>query len=243
MKKLLITDNEYIYEKIKKLLKEKNLINEFDFSYSYNNIYFNNKYSLEEIKPLNIKKEKADLIKKYDLIISAHCKQIFPKELVEKVLCVNIHPGYNPYNRGWYPQVFSIINHLPVGVTIHVMDEKLDHGKIIYQEKVNIYDWDTSLDVYERILSKEIEIFESQIDKILKKQFNLKEPKTEGNINQKKDFNNLCKLDLNEKLTMKEAIDKLRALTHGDYKNAYFYDQKGNKIYVKIKLEKEGLNE
>jgi len=69
MKKLIITDNEYIYEKTKQILKEKKLTNIFDFKYSYNNMSFNHKYSLDEIKPINIKKEKEKLIKEYDLII------------------------------------------------------------------------------------------------------------------------------------------------------------------------------
>ena len=40
------------------------------------------------------------IIESYQLVISVHCKQIFPKRLVENVLCINLHPGYNPFNRG-----------------------------------------------------------------------------------------------------------------------------------------------
>jgi len=240
MKKLIITDNEYLYNNIKKILKGKNLLDLFDFKYSYNNESFTNKYRKnEDFQPINIREEKDNIIENYDLILSAHCKQIFPKEIVNKVLCINIHPGYNPYNRGWYPHVFSINNKLPAGATLHIMDEKVDHGPILFQEKVEINDWETSLDVYTKILELEIKIIDNYIEKIINNKFDTKEPESEGNINSKQDFNKLCELDLNENLSMRKVIDRLRSLTHGDYKNAYFFDKNGNKIYVKISLEKE----
>lgn len=95
---------------------------------------------------INVKDEetKNKIISDYDLVFSLHCKQIFPKRLVENVCCINFHPGLNPYNRGWYPQAFSIINGLPDGSTIHLMDSEVDHGAIIAQKKVDIKVSDTS---------------------------------------------------------------------------------------------------
>ena len=65
-----------------------------------------------------------------------------------------------PHNRGWFPQVFSLINGKPCGVTIHEIDEKLDHGDIIVQKEVVAEPWDTSLDVYNKILNTEVELIE-----------------------------------------------------------------------------------
>lgn len=239
MKKLIVTDNDYLFRNVIEVLKNKGLLGRFDFKYSYNNYSFVSKYGdCSYFRPINIQQEKEEIIENYDLILSVHCKQIFPKELVDKVLCINIHPGYNPYNRGWFPHVFSINNKLPAGATLHLMDEKIDHGPIIDQEQIEINEWETSFDVYNRILKLEVEIINRNIEKLLCNDFGTKEIDEEGNINLKRDFDNLCELDLNERLTMREAIDRLRSLTHGDYKNAYFFDSKGNKVYVKIILEK-----
>ena len=79
------------------------------------------------------------------LIISLHCKQLFPKGLISTVKCINVHPGLNPHNRGWYPQVFSIINKRPLGATIHEIDEELDHGDVIAQKEVPVFSWDILL--------------------------------------------------------------------------------------------------
>lgn len=224
MKILVISDNTFIKEKIIEVFKVKNV-----------------KCDLFESKDLNFKNSLFIdyLISEYKLIISAHCKKIFPKKLVESTRCINIHPGYNPYNRGWFPQVFSILNKLPLGATIHEMDEELDSGDIISQEKVSINSSDDSLSLYNKVLQKEINLFQNDFDKIIEGSYNKIKPKSKGNLNLKKDFNNLCKLDLNSIGTMGEHIDLLRALSHGDFKNAYFLDNKNEKIRVKIELKKE----
>ena len=61
----------------------------------------------------------------------------------------------------------------------------------------------------------------------------------EGNINYKADFDALCPIDLNEPATYGAVIDRLRALTHAPYQNAYFVDTDGKKVYVGITLRKE----
>ncbi|MBZ4687990.1 MAG: putative formyltransferase [Clostridiales bacterium] len=243
-KKLIITDNDFLYNEFLRILRVKNYsLDQFDFRYSHNNNILKEKYSNNYFfLPINLNKETKEVLEKYNLIISLHCKQIFPKKIVKNLRCLNIHPGFNPYNRGYYPQVFSIINKLPVGVTIHEIDEYIDHGNIIYQEKVSINEWETSKDVYEKILKLEIEMLEKYLDKLLLGDYISTPMIKEGNINYLRDFHELCKLDLNENLTMRQAIDKLRALTFGDYKNAFFIDEEGNKIYVKISLELEKEN-
>jgi methionyl-tRNA formyltransferase len=237
---LIITDNDYLYQHIRNYLNAAHLnINRVDFRYSPVNNEFLNKYGDSlEFKPLNIKKDYKILIDTYDLIFSLHCKQLFPKELVEKVTCINVHPGYNPYNRGWYPHIFSIINGMSAGVTIHLMDAELDHGAIIDQETIKIETWETSDKVYRRILRHEVKLLKRNLKPIIEGQFHAYPPKEEGNINYIKDFQDLCKLDLNKKGTFKEFINQLRALTHGRYNNAYFFDENGNKIYIKINLTK-----
>ncbi|MDI3545802.1 MAG: dTDP-4-amino-4,6-dideoxyglucose formyltransferase [Rikenellaceae bacterium] len=244
MKTLIVTDNEFLYKNFVEILKRKNYdLNNFDFRFSFRNEELKKKYSDSKIfLPINVKEKVDYILTNYDLIISLHCKQIFPKKLVNNITCINIHPGFNPYNRGWYPQVFSIINKLPIGVTIHKMDEELDHGEILYREKLEINSWETSKDVYDKILELEIKLIEKNIGNILEGNYTLTKPEEEGNVNYIKDFNMLREIDLDEKLTFREAIDRLRALTHGDYRNAYFVDEKGIKVWVKIVLEKDSEN-
>jgi methionyl-tRNA formyltransferase len=192
------------------------------------------------INPLSMKTEYEPIISTYDLVISAHSKQIFPEALVKAVTCINIHPGYNPYNRGWFPQVFSILNGLPLGATIHEIDEQLDHGRIIAQEKVPVHAWDTSLSAYNRVQELEIQLLRQYLPQILNGTYKAFPPKEEGNLNLKKDFDALREIDLNQTLTFREAIDKLRALSHAPFRNAYFIDpDTGKRVWIGVELEKD----
>ena len=120
------------------------------------------------------------------------------------------------------------------------MDEQVDHGPIIAQKEVTLNASDTSLSAYEKIQQAEIEILKKYLIVILTKNYSSRKMQNEGNINLKKDFNTLCKLDLSEQLTLGEAIDKLRALSHGDFKNAWFEaPEDGKKVFVKIDLSEK----
>ncbi|HEY5442684.1 MAG TPA: dTDP-4-amino-4,6-dideoxyglucose formyltransferase [Candidatus Saccharimonadales bacterium] len=192
------------------------------------------------IEPLDVKLSYQEIIEHHDLVISAHCKQLFPEKLIAERKCVNIHPGFNPFNRGWYPQVFSIMNGLPLGATIHEIDAEIDHGLIIDQQEVPLHAWDTSLDAYERVQEAEEELITRSLGHILDADYTAAHPSQAGNLNLKKDFEVLREINLNEMVTYKQALDRLRALTHADFKNAYFYDPTSSKkVYVTIKLEPE----
>jgi methionyl-tRNA formyltransferase len=239
-KVLVISDNVAQCVRVKKLLQQKQIITSIELNWACS--VYSNKELFEiqlqqTINQIDLKNNDTvgAICSNYNLVISLHCKQLFPAALVNTVKCINVHPGYNPENRGWYPQVFSIINDTVVGATIHEIDEQLDHGKIIDRMLVNINSWDNSLDIYNRVLDAEMQLLDKNIMAILNNNYQSLEPENEGKLYLKKDFNNLCKLNLSEVGTLKQHINLLRALTHGDYKNAYYIDEKTNKkIYVSI---------
>jgi len=245
MKKLfVVTDNLYIFKEFKKIINNREDVLVDYFCSKKSEQIFKHELSNEEISLINFKKDNIESFQQtYDLGISCHSKQLFPASLVNSITCINIHPGLNPYNRGWYPQVFSIINNLPAGATIHIMDEKIDHGDIIVQEKIQIYSYETSIDAYNKVLKKEIELFEYNINEILLQNYHTFMPNSEGNYNSIQDYKDLCKVDLERTLTMREAIDYLRAMTHPPYLNSYFIDKNGDKIYLSLNIIKEEHDE
>ncbi len=241
---LIISDNLVLCKQFYAIIeKRKTNATQFTFSTSpFTNI--DNFIVSENIitAVFNLKDQHAvdKIIATYDLIFSIHCKQIFPPDLVNKVKCINVHPGYNPINRGWYPQVFAIINDYQIGATIHEIDKELDNGHIIARAFVNKEVYDTSETLYNKVIAKEIVLLEAHLEAILANNYQTIKPESEGNLFLKKDFNQLLHLDLNEVTTVGKVIDKLRALTHGNYSNAYFVDEKTEKkIYVGIQLNPE----
>ncbi|MBU4142882.1 methionyl-tRNA formyltransferase, partial [Patescibacteria group bacterium] len=76
----------------------------------------------------------------HDLIITAAYGLILPKEVLDtpKYGCLNIHPSLLPKYRGPSPIQTAILNgDAETGVTIYKMDEQIDHGAIIAQEKIS----------------------------------------------------------------------------------------------------------
>ena len=243
---LVISDNPTLVAGMVKLLAQpKFSSHSFDFRCSKGSEEAISKAVGKSVLSIKVKSENPlALAQQLDLILSLHCKQLFPADLVSAVRCVNVHPGLNPYNRGWFPQVFSILNGLPTGATIHEIDEELDHGNIIIQAPVPSYKWDTSIDIYNRVLAKELELLELHLAKIISGEYETTSPSEEGNLNLKKDFNQLCELDLSKTQTVGDTIDSLRALTHGEYQNAYFIDpDSGKKVFVSVNLNVKETDE
>lgn len=238
---LLISDISFQIEHFLELFEEKGCNSFAQLS------VFCSPGSEPELSKLNPKISSMDIninvdhtIESYDLIISYHCRQLFPKKLVDSVRCINIHPGFNPFNRGWYPGVFSIANGYPAGATIHEMDEKIDHGPVIAQQRVEILPEDTSGSVYAKIIHAEHNLLQDWFVPMITGSYSTYYPGGKSNLNCKKDYENLKKLDMDETVRTGDLINRLRALTHEPYKNAYFIDKEtGRKIFVSIILTRE----
>ena len=236
MRVCVITDNKYIYEQFRGIVKKSLTEHEFTYFYSTRNKNFSEIYAGDDIRPIRLKECNESFFNAYDVFFSLHCKQIFPEVLVRNYRCINVHPGLNPYNRGWFPQVFSIINGLPAGVTIHEMDTELDHGPIIFQREIKINSYDTSKDVYSRILKTEMELLEEHFVELIEGRYSASKMLTEGNINYMDDFKALCKLNMEHEGTMREHLNLLRAVSFAGYKNAC-YEENGERVYVTVSFE------
>lgn len=234
---LVITDNSSLLNSFIKVTNEQQLLSDavFDYRYSAKN-RAPEALALVGCRPIAVGQAVDWIISNFDLVFSIHCKQIFPPHLVLGIPCYNVHPGLNPHNRGWYPQVFSIINKKPIGATIHLMNEEIDAGPIVAQEPVSITALDTSLSLYQKVQNAETMLLERYLRPIILGELPKLVAPTQGNFNSMEEFRALCQLDKSSIGSLQEHIDLLRALTHGNYNNAYFIDEMGRKVFVKISL-------
>ena len=239
MKKLIIIDSEFIYKMIKGFIGGKNhgdivLCHSGKLTETSQESFFKSKDSI-----IDVRTDLEYIKENFDLIISIHCQQIFPRELVKTVRCINLHPGYNPSTRGWYPHVFAIIYDLPAGATLHEMDEMIDHGPIIARKLVEKDIYDTSTSLYNKILHAEVELFKENFDSIISLSYQLQKINEEGNLFSKSDYKKLLEFDLNEEGRFIDFYNRLRALSHSGYKNAYFLDENNEEVYLEIKIARE----
>jgi methionyl-tRNA formyltransferase len=190
-------------------------------------------------------KEQLNTVKELspDLIISAGYRHIIPSDILDVpgLGCVNLHKSFLPKNRGANPNVWSIVESAPAGVSIHYMTEDIDEGPIINRRRVPIYPDDSGKTLYNRLESAQFDQFQKSWPEIrdgsvnTKLQVDLKETPTH---HRKQEFVNLWRLDLDTTKKVGCILDKLRALTFPPYKNAYF-EKDGKKYFIEIDITPE----
>ena len=73
-----------------------------------------------------------------NFIVSYGYRHILGKDILDLLpdRAINLHISYLPFNRGGDPNFWSFVEDTPKGVTIHYLDEGVDTGDVIVQEKV-----------------------------------------------------------------------------------------------------------
>ena len=107
---------------------------------------------------------------KIEFIISYGYKYLITKDIIDlfKGKIINLHISFLPFNRGYYPNLWSHLEGSPSGVTIHLINEQIDGGEILLQKKVEIDPEKHSFRSSYLILRKEIEILLKSNWKFLK---------------------------------------------------------------------------
>jgi methionyl-tRNA formyltransferase len=206
------------------LIQISNLPNEYIFKGKI----FKNEESIKKLKALNL-----------DYIIGIHFPYIIPIEVLEipSIGFLNLHPAYLPYHKGWHTPSWAIIDEKPYGATLHFMSEALDEGDIIRQKEIKVSQYDTADSLYKKVLILEEELFIEAFDDIKSLNPPRSKQNGEGSSYKMKDLQEIRKLDMKEKLTVKELLDRLRALTTNNINELAYFESDGEKIGVKIDFE------
>lgn len=94
--------------------------------------------------------EKADPC----LVVSYNYRHIVPEEIIRLLpgRMINLHISLLPWNRGSDPNVWSIIDRTPRGVTVHQLAKGLDTGDVLFQQETPpAGDDDTLASTYEEL--------------------------------------------------------------------------------------------
>jgi methionyl-tRNA formyltransferase len=98
------------------------------------------------IKELKSLASPVAVLASFGLLVPTEVLDIFPMGIL------NIHPSLLPAYRGATPVQSSLLNgDKETGVSIIRLDEKLDHGPILGQEKILIKETDTSESLHEKL--------------------------------------------------------------------------------------------
>jgi len=153
--------------------------------------------------------------------------------------CLNLHPAYLPYNRGANPNVWSIVDGTPAGVTLHYMDSEVDTGDIIARRRVDTEFSDTGKDLHGRLEDAQVELFRETWPEIAAGTVSsTAQAADSGTYHRTEEFRELCRLDPEETVQIEEFLDRLRALTFPPYDNAEI-EIDGTAYHVEIDITEE----
>jgi len=89
----------------------------------------------------------------YPFIVKQDVLNMLPNKII------NLHCSYLPWNRGSDPDLWSLVDGTPKGVTIHFMDAGVDTGDIIAQTEVECRADDLLGTYYDRLHNSVRELF------------------------------------------------------------------------------------
>ncbi|MBU2259352.1 hypothetical protein KKC44_01985 [Patescibacteria group bacterium] len=95
----------------------------------------------------------VELVKKLDLDIGVILgARILSKQIIEafNVGVINPHPGIIPINRGLDNLKWAIVQNIPQAVTSHLIEPRIDMGKFIDLQTLEVFEDDTLIDIHIR---------------------------------------------------------------------------------------------
>jgi len=149
---------------------------------------------------------------------------------------INVHLAYLPYNRGAYPNVWSILDGTPAGVTLHYVDSEIDTGDLIAQQEIPIEPLDTGKTLYHKLERLCVALFKEKWPLIRSGQVSRVPQRTGGGtFHLTKNVEQIDHIDLDRTYTARKLINIIRARTFHPYPGAYFMHE-GRKVYLRLQL-------
>ena len=180
-----------------------------------------------------------------DVILSVHFPYLVPKEVLDlpRLGCLNLHPAYLPWNRGWHTATWALLEGTPIGATLHVMDEGVDSGDIVHQRQLEVRPFDVAHDLYSRLFELELEVLREAWPWIASGSF----PRTpqypnEGTRHDKNDLfaSGLQRLELGASSSVGDVLRRLRAFTTNRLDEAAYFEDGDRRYHVQVRIVEAG---
>lgn len=174
-----------------------------------------------------------------DILLSVNFGYVFPSDFLSRFPApVNLHTGLLPYNRGSHPNVWSIYENTPAGVTLHFMTSNIDKGSIISQKEVPVSLTETGKSLYKKLMEASVSLIGESFSLLLEEEIPSFPMPEGGTFHLSRDFEDLCSISTGELMDTDAFIRRLQALSFPPYKNAYFING-GKRIFIDINLSEE----
>ena len=191
-------------------------------------------------KSIKVFKDLSDFLKngECDIAISVQFNQILKKKHIEKAtkLFVNLHMAPLPDYRGCNQFSFALINNDPIfGTTLHVLDEGIDSGDILFEERFTIPDKLWVSELYSLTVEKSIKLFKKSLPNLLSGDYSRRKQSSysdrKKSFHLRKEINEIKRLDLS--WSYEKIARYVRATSMPGFEPPYFVIE-GKKFFITI---------
>ncbi|MFP6875011.1 MAG: formyltransferase family protein [Verrucomicrobiales bacterium] len=78
---------------------------------------------------------------------------------------INFHPGLIPEARGLDALLWSVRNAIPLGITSHLIDHRVDAGRILERREITLHHDDNVFDLSERLYETQMDMLSEAIER------------------------------------------------------------------------------
>lgn len=209
----IFTHKELTNESVDTYAKENNI------GFSYHDMRNETKFAIEIFEKFQP-----------DFLVSVNYRYIIPVEIFsETKYAINIHGSLLPKYRGRTPHVWSIINGEEYsGITCHLIEELVDSGDIIKQQRIKIEDNDTGFTLLQKFECAYPDLLLSSIRHIENKEALIKQNSEEATYYGKR-VPDMGYIDFYRDAFEVKNFIRAQAFP---YPGAYFYLIDGRKIFI-----------
>jgi methionyl-tRNA formyltransferase len=178
-----------------------------------------------------------------DLFISIHFPELLPDAWLSAFRsgCVNLHPAFLPWGRGWHTPTWAILEGTPFGVTLHHIGRELDAGDVIAQRRVHVRPDHTAHTLYRDALAAELTLFQEAWSSLRDgSAARAPQPSAAGSFHRRRDLDrDVRRIDLDAPVTGRALLTQLRALTTNRWNEAAWFEEDGRRYVIRVELAPE----
>jgi len=151
--------------------------------------------------------------------LSVHYPRLIKQPLLKRYRKMyNLHPGYLPWGRGYYPVFWALWENTPAGATLHEITLELDKGAIVEQVQVEYSNCDTGYTLFTRVREAEKLIFNTYVAQLLRGEELPTHPQVgTGTYHPKSEFVKLKTSTNWREMSSSQLLDLIRCMTFPDY--------------------------
>ncbi|RXH01612.1 formyltransferase family protein [Bradyrhizobium vignae] len=152
---------------------------------------------------------------------------------------INTHPSLLPYGRGKHYNFWSIVDRVPFGVSLHMVDQGVDSGDIVAQVELPS-DWeDTGGSLYRKATEAMLELVQKTYPRLVGLDFETRPQNLEaGTFHRASELEPASVIDLDKAYAARDLLNMLRARTFPAHPACIFSD--GDDVYeVRVEIKRK----